>query len=110
MTAYYLPDEEGNAPEVFIFQGDKYIDTVEKVQTYNRVMAEQTEEDMVNFIEQRKKIAKFGKYMKDHAIDEVGILRPSATPLLTDAVALEPQVKEEKPADRRWYPDPIADI
>ena len=110
VTAYYMPDEEGKPTEVFIFQGDKYIDTVEKVQTYNRVMAEQTDEDMVNFIEQRKKIAKFGKYMKDHAIDEVGILRPSATPLQTEAVALEPQIKEEQPARSPWKPDPIADI
>ena len=110
VTAYYMPDEEGKPAEVFIFQGDKYIDTVEKVQTYNRVMAEQTDEDMVNYIEQRKKIAKFGKYMKDHAIDEVGILRPSATPLQTEAVALEPQIKEEQPARGPWKPDPIADI
>lgn len=96
--------------EIYIFQGDKYIDTCERVRTYNRVMAEQTAEDMVNFIEQRKKIAKFGKYVRDHAIDEVGILRPSATPLKTEAVALEPLIKEEKPADSPWKPDPIADI
>lgn len=110
VTAYYMPDEEGKPTEVYIFQGDKYIDQVEKVQTYNRVMAEQTEEDTVNYIEQRKKIAKFSKYVKDHAIDEVGILKPSATPLQAEAVALEPQVKEEQPVRSQWKPDPIADI
>ncbi|MBQ8454232.1 MAG: hypothetical protein IJ537_02665, partial [Bacteroidaceae bacterium] len=36
---------------------------------------EQTEEDTVNYIEQRKKIAKFSKYVKDHAIDEVGVMK-----------------------------------
>ena len=77
VTAYYMPDEEGKPTEVYIFQGDKYIDHVEKVQTYNRVMAEQTEEDTVNYIEQRKKIAKFSKYVKDHAIDEVGVIKKS---------------------------------
>lgn len=75
VTAYYMPDEEGKPTEVYIFQGDKYIDHVEKVQTYNRVMAEQTEEDMVNYIEQRKKIAKFGKYVRDHAIEQVGVMK-----------------------------------
>lgn len=110
VTAYYMPDEEGKPTEVYIFQGDKYIDHVEKVQTYNRVMAEQTEEDTVNYIEQRKKIAKFSKYVKDHAIDEVCILKPSATPQQAEAVALEPQIKEEQPVRSQWKPDPIADI
>ena len=96
VTAYYMPDEEGKPTEVYIFQGDKYIDQVEKVQTYNRVMAEQTEEDTVNYIEQRKKIAKFSKYVRDHAIDEVGILKPSATPQQAEAVALPPQQTEQE--------------
>lgn len=110
VTAYYMPDEEGKPTEVYIFQGDKYIDQVEKVQTYNRVMAEQTEEDTVNYIEQRKKIAKFSKYVKDNAINELGILKPSATPQQAEAVALEPHVKEEQPVRSQWKPDPIADI
>lgn len=78
VTAYWMPDEEGKPEEVYIFQGDKYIDTVEKVETYNRVMAEQTDEDVVKFIEQQKKISKFGKYVREHAIEEVGILKPSS--------------------------------
>lgn len=110
VTAYWLPDEEGKPTGVFIFQGDKYIDQVEKVQTYNRVMAEQTEEDAVNYIEQRKKIAKFSKYVKDHAIDKVGILKPSEAPVQAEAVMLEPKVMAEAPVASRWSPDPIADI
>ena len=91
VTAYYMPDEEGKPTEVYIFQGDKYIDQVERVQTYNRVMAEQTEDDMVNYIEQRKKIAKFGKYVRDNAIDGLGIMRPSVRESRTtqDAEELE---------------------
>lgn len=110
VTAYWLPDEEGKPTGVYIFQGDKYIDQVEKVQTYNRVMAEQTEEDAVNYIEQRKKIAKFRKYVKDHAIDKVGILKPSGTPVQAEAVMLEPKVMAEAPVASRWSPEPIADI
>ncbi len=75
VTAYYIPDEEGKATDVYIFQGDRYIDKVEKVGTYSRVMAEQTDEDVANYIEQQKKIAKFGKYVKDNAIGKVGVTK-----------------------------------
>lgn len=77
VTACYLPDDEGAPQEVFIYQKSKYIDTVEKVNTYSRVMAEQTEEDQAAFVEQQKKIAKFNKYVEDNAIDRLGILKPS---------------------------------
>ena len=77
VTACYLPDGEGVPQEVFIYQKGKYIDTVEKVNTYSRVMAEQTEEDQAAFVEQQKKIAKFNKYVEDNAIDRLGILKPS---------------------------------
>ena len=77
VTACYLPDDEGVPQEVFIYQKGKYIDTVEKVNTYSRVMAEQTEEDRVVFVEQQKKIAKFNKYVEDNTIDRLGILKPS---------------------------------
>lgn len=77
VTACYLPDDEGAPQEVFIYQKGKYIDTVEKVNTYSRVMAEQTEEDQAAFVEQKKKIAKFNKYVEDNAIDRLGILKPS---------------------------------
>lgn len=77
ITACYLPDDEGAPQEVFIYQGGKFIDTVEKVQTYSRVMAEQTEEDKAAFVAQQKKIAKFNKYVEDNAINRLGILKPS---------------------------------
>ena len=80
VTAYYMPDVEGKPSEVYIFQGDKYIDTVEKVETYNRVLSEQTEEDMVKYIEQRKKIAKFEKYVREHEIESVGVMRKVKEP------------------------------
>lgn len=77
VTACYLPDDEGAPQEVFIYQKGKYIDTVEKVNTYSRVMAEQTEEDQAAFVEQQKKIAKFNKYVEDNAIDRLGVMKPS---------------------------------
>lgn len=87
VTACYLPDDEGAPQDVFIYQGGKYIDTVEKVNTYSRVMAEQTEEDKAAFVEQQKKIAKFNKYIEDNAIDRLGVLKPS------------PQIEQEEPQE-----------
>lgn len=87
VTACYLPDDEGAPQEVFIYQGGKYIDIVEKVNTYSRVMAEQTEEDKAAFVEQQKKIAKFNKYVEDNAIDRLGVLKPS------------PQIEQEEPQE-----------
>ena len=49
VTAYYLPDEEGKPTDVFLYQNDRYLDKVRPVVTYNRVMAEQTEEDRVAY-------------------------------------------------------------
>ena len=101
VTAYYMPDEDGKPTEVYIFQGDRYLDTVERVQTYNRVMAEQTEEDTVAYIEQRKKIAKFEKYIREHEIESVGIMRKT-TPITEveseelEAVAVLPQQTEQE--------------
>ena len=91
VTAYYMPDENGAPTYVYIYQGDKYIDQVEKVETYNRVMAEQTEEDVAKYIEQQKKIAKFSKYVRDNAIEQVGVMRKE---VVTGAQQTEPEELE----------------
>ncbi len=89
VTAYYLPDESGAPTEVYIFQDDRYIDRVEKVQTYNRVMAEQTEEDVANYIEQRKKVAKFEAYVRDNAAPRIGTVKPTvASEIAAEAVEM----------------------
>lgn len=97
VTAYYLPDEEGKPTDVYIFQGDRYIDKVEKVETYNRVLAEQTEEDVVNYIEQQKKISSFGKYVRDNAIGQVGVATKTEQPAEEDPVENLLVASETKP-------------
>lgn len=74
VTAYYLPDEDGKPQDVFIFQGDRYIDQVERVETYNRVMAEQTEEDKKKFYHQQKKVKEFTRYTDGIMVPKVGTL------------------------------------
>ena len=107
VTAYYLPDEEGKPTDVYIFQGDRYIDKVEKVETYNRVLAEQTEKDVVNYIEQQKKISSFGKYVRDNAIGQVGVAAKTEQTAEEEPVDLlvASEMKPEAPEDiYEWQP------
>lgn len=93
VTAYFLPDENGEPTDVYIFQDDRYIDKVEKVQTYNRVMAEQTEEDVVNYIEQRKKVARTAAYVARNAAPRVGTIKRTATPEVAAEAVEMPSVE-----------------
>ncbi len=100
VTAYYLPDEEGGPTDVYLYQGDRYIDKVERVETFNRVMAEQTDEDVVKFIEQQKKVAGFRKYVSDNAIQRVGVMKTKVELTVEDEEDWEvatPQAEEELP-------------
>lgn len=106
VTAYYLPDEEGKPTDVYLFQGDRFIDKVEKVETYNRVLAEQTDEDVVKYIEQQKKISRFGKYVRENAIDRVGtaIVQPAEAEAAESPV-LPPVSKQDEPNEAyEWQP------
>lgn len=110
VTAYYLPDEEGKPTDVYIFQGDRYIDKVEKVETYNRVLAEQTEEDVVNYIEQQKKISSFGKYVRDNAIGQVGVAAKTEQPAEEEPVEnllVASETKPEVPDDIYEWPPAV---
>lgn len=82
VEAYYLTDAEGKITDMFIYQGDMYIDRLDNVGTFCTARAEQTEKDEQVFVEQRKKISHFNKYIEDHAIARVGLSerdRPAET-------------------------------
>lgn len=96
VTAYYIPGEDGSATEVYIFQGENYIDTLQYIPTYNRVYAEQTEEDDTAFEAQQKKVAEFRKYVADNAPIRVGTAKRSTQPTIAaEAVEIAPASVEE---------------
>ena len=106
VTAYYLPDEDGKPTDVFLFQGDRYIDQVERVQTYNRVMAEQTEEDQKKFHHQQKKVREFCQYVEAHQVPQMGtmeILKDENIERWKDEedneIVMPPPKTEEEPQD-----------
>ncbi len=80
VTAYYLPDEKGEPTEVYLYQGDRYIDRVSRVQTYNRVYAEQTDEDRAIYREQCKKFAEFEAYVHRNAAPRIGTMKRTTAP------------------------------
>lgn len=79
VEAYYLTDEEGKITDMFIYQGDMYIDRLDNPGTFCTARAEQTEKDEQVFVEQRKKISHFKKYIEDHSIARVGLSERDST-------------------------------
>ena len=99
VTAYYLPDEDGKPQDVFIFQGDRFIDQVERVETYNRVMAEQTEEDRRKFYHQQKKVREFNTYVDNNMVPALGTMETERNVGTTGSQADEQEEIKELTAD-----------
>lgn len=112
VDAYCLTDEDGEITDVYIYQGDKYIDRLSDIGTYCTARAEQTEEDERIFTEQRKKIARFNSFVEENAIPRVGIMEyrkkeePEAEDLLVETPIPEPacyDADEEFEFDNKDY-------
>lgn len=102
VEAYYLTDEEGKVTDMFIYQGDMYIDRLENIGTYNTARAEQTEADERIFVEQRKKISHFNKYVEDNAIGRVGVIERDTRPQtieVEEVIVPEPETRETQDYD-----------
>ena len=115
VDAYWLTDEEGEVTDVYIYQGDRLIDRLEDVGTFNTAAAEQTEEDERVFVEQQKKIAGFNAYVKQHAIRAVGVAKADTAAMAAESAWREPpEVQEagdaEVPEVRYEARDPLADL
>lgn len=99
VDAYYLTDEEGKVTDMYIYQGDMYIDRLDNIGTYNTARAEQTDEDRRIFAEQCKKISHFKKHVEDHAITRVGVMAKSepceAEPVAEALGPVEAPVEED---------------
>ncbi len=111
VTAYYLPDEEGKPTDVFLYQNDRYIDKVRPVETFNRVLAEQTEDDKRKNTEQNKIVSHFDKYLSDHAIGRVGVApvrHEEEEEEAEELVLPTPSVQDETEETCEWQPTNMA--
>lgn len=104
VTAYYLPTETGEAEDVYLYQGDTYIDKVERIETFNRVMAEQTEEDRVKFGRQMAKTSAFKEYVEKNTITRVGIIDRAAQPqpIVVEEVAVPEAIQDAVDEDNAF--------
>lgn len=97
VEAYYLTDAEGKITDMFIYQGDMYIDRLDNVGTFCTARAEQTEKDEQVFVEQRKKISHFNKYVEENAIGRVGVIERDTRPQtveVEEVVVPDPETRE----------------
>ena len=99
VDAYYLPDENGEIGDVYIYQNGNLIDRLKDVGTFNEALAEQTDEDARIMTEQNKLISKFDALMKREAVAPVAVMKAEAARQIQDAPARPLPVKEEETPD-----------
>lgn len=80
VTACYLPDDNGQPQDIYLYQNGRYIDTPRPVATFSRIMSEQTPHDREMFTQQCKVISRYTKYLKDNASDNIGIVETTTAP------------------------------
>jgi hypothetical protein len=67
VDAYYLRNADGTIPQLYIYQGDTFITTANRIDTYNEALAERTPADWKAFGDQNKRRAAFDGFVKTRA-------------------------------------------
>jgi len=77
VQAYWLPDENSEIKDVYLWQGDKYLCQAKQIEPYNEAMIERTERDEEIRVDQAKRQAHARKRVKDRAaeIPRVEVIR-----------------------------------
>ncbi|MDY6122107.1 MAG: hypothetical protein SPI72_03400 [Porphyromonas sp.] len=75
VEAYYLPEEDGEIKEVYIYQGECYLGCCSKVVRYNEANSEWTEADEAAYQEQAAYVAQFDAKVRRERIDKVEIIK-----------------------------------
>jgi hypothetical protein len=77
VKAYWLPDENNEVKEVYLYQDDVYLDEAGQIETYNEAFIERTDRDREILLEQQKHQAHVRKRIKDQAnkIPRVEVIR-----------------------------------
>ncbi|MGC1471507.1 MAG: hypothetical protein WA775_02850 [Psychroserpens sp.] len=74
VTAYYLPNEENEVDEVFIYQNDQLICECKPAPTFNEANAEWTDDDVQGYKDATKYISSFDKKIKDDTSEQLSKL------------------------------------
>lgn len=65
VDCYYMPEENGDINEVYMFQENQFVTVCRKLKTFNEAKTEQTQDDVDAFVDQSKYISRFDKMVKD---------------------------------------------
>lgn len=105
VEAYFLPDENGETTEVFMYQGDTYLGRATRIERYQEAKIERTERDEQIRMEQSKRQAIYHameKQLKQQKFRKVEIVRAESTkthddlvPVIIDTSYSEPENWDE---------------
>lgn len=79
VTAYCLTGDDGKPYEVHIYQGENYIDSLKKIERFNRAKAEQTDADREAYQSQMATIKHYEKWLKENMPGTAAVVDNSAT-------------------------------
>lgn len=108
VDAYYLPDEDGNISEVYLWQNDVFIAECKEIARYNEATAEQTDDDRKAYESQAKYVSQFDKMMKDDKIRKAVVIPKAEQEEIAhvEAKAVDIHDHEETEADFMEYMNP----
>jgi len=94
VEAYWLPDENKEIKDVYLYQGEKYLCKAPIIETYNEAHIERTEKDEEIRLNQAKRQAHARKRVKDRAdnIPKVEVIRN-----IPDYSEIEPEILDVSP-------------
>ncbi len=97
VDAYWLPDEKGIINEIYMYQGEKYITTAVRIETYNVATAEQTERDREIFLEQTKYVNSFDGMIKEgkEKLHKLRVIEKEQKPVFDRLNDIEPVLVDE---------------
>jgi hypothetical protein len=109
VQAYWLPDENGEINEVYLYQGEKYLCEAKLIETYNEAFVERTEKDEEIRTDQAKRQAHARKVVEDRAksIPRVEVIRNM--PDYSDIVPERLDVTPDTPTENFELDNTIAD-
>lgn len=99
VEAYYMPDDNGDISEVYIYQNERLIDVCHKVVRYNTATVEQTEADREAYLEQAKYLSEFDSMVKRNKISRVGITKKEVSRAIQEAEAKPVEIISNNTAD-----------
>lgn len=98
VDAYYLPNENNEVTEVFIYQNGLYVCQCKPAPTFNRANAEWTDEDAQGYQNATKYISQFDKMVKEDTamqLNKVTILKKPKTTFEANPITI-PDIEQEE--------------